>query len=332
MAHPKIVGRVSHHLMRVSKTIHADMQQTLHSVRGIVSNQTGSIGPSNNGGDRTDSRPSHGYRSHIPRYVSDDEMHHMNVEDLRSLYFECKDYIHGTDVATRECGYHTNYVDSTYDMEHGQASFNDAIVDDACRDYVTSTSMPTEVQVHMHFETPICFIIFLESSVATTYERVGGAGPSREFEEPWVDLTFDLTQRWPSYTGPKIGVQIKHSEQSSVNFPSSTATPEVTACPNRAPVVSQTHDSMTSPLGVEMMTYPHTTPMASVPESVLGSHTHDPMTSPLGLEAVGIDSHRVIGRRSQQTDEDLEDGNRSQRLRHEIDTEDIVPPRDSISC
>ena len=91
-------------------------------MRGIVSSQTRPTGPSHSGGDRTDSRPSHGDRSRIPRYVSDDEVHHMSVEDLRSLYFECRDYIHGTDVAARECGYHTSYVDSTYEMEHGQAS------------------------------------------------------------------------------------------------------------------------------------------------------------------------------------------------------------------
>ena len=122
MAHPEVVGRVSHHLTRVSETICADMQQTLHSVRGIFYSQTESIGPSDTGGDHVYSRPSHGDRSRIPRYVSDDEVHHMSVEDLRTLYFECRDYIHGTDVAARECGYHTSYVDSTYEMEHGQAS------------------------------------------------------------------------------------------------------------------------------------------------------------------------------------------------------------------
>eukprot|EP01018_Ginkgo_biloba_P012301 Gb_07251 [translate_table: standard] len=231
-------------------------------------------GPSHSGGDCTDSRPSHGDRSRIPRYVSNDKVYHMSVEDLRSLYFECRDYIHGTD-----------YVDFAYGMEHGQASS------------------------------------FLKSSVATAYERVGGAGPSREFEEPRVDLMFDLTQRWPSYTGPET-VQIKHSEQPSVDLPSCTATPEATTCLDMAPVVSQTHDSMTSPLSVEVTTCPDTTPMASVPESVLGSQTHDPTTSPL-------DGHCVIGRQSRQTDEDLEDGDRRQRLRHKIDTEDIVPPRDS---
>eukprot|EP01018_Ginkgo_biloba_P023283 Gb_20531 [translate_table: standard] len=331
MAHLEVVDRVSHHLTRVSKTIHVDMQHTLHSMRGIVSNQTGSTEPSDSGGDLADSRPSHGDRSRIPQYVSDDEVHHISMEDLHSLYFKCRDYIHGTDVATRECGYHTNYVDSTYEIEHGQASFLDAIVDDACRE-------------------------FLESLVATAYERVGGAGPSREFEEPQVDLTFDLTQRWPSYTGPKTSVQIKHSEQPSVDFSSCTATPEAITCPDMAHVVSQTHDSITSPLGAEAITCPDTNPMvsqtndsatsslgaevttcpdiapmASIPESVLGSQTHDPMTSPLGLEADGIDDHHVIGRQSRQTDEDLEDGNRSQRLRYEIDTKDIVPPRDSVS-
>jgi len=122
MAHTEVVGRVSHHLMRVSKTIRDDMQQTLHSMRGIVSSHTGSTRPSDTGGDRADSRPSHGDRSRIPQYVSDDEVHHMSVEDLRSLYFECRDYIHGTDIAARECGYRTSYVDSTYEMEHGQAS------------------------------------------------------------------------------------------------------------------------------------------------------------------------------------------------------------------
>eukprot|EP01018_Ginkgo_biloba_P003454 Gb_29493 [translate_table: standard] len=180
--------------------------------------------PSDTGGDHVDSRPSHGNRSRIPQYVSNDEVHHMSVEDLRSMYFECRDYIHGTYIAARECGYRTIYVDSTYEMEHGQASFLNAIVDDACREFATSTSMLTDV-----------------------------------------------------------------------------------------------------------MTCPDTTPMASIPESVLGSQTHDPMTSPLGLEDAGIDGHRVIGRWSRQTDEYLEDGNRSQRLRREIDTEDIVPPRDSVS-
>eukprot|EP01018_Ginkgo_biloba_P006840 Gb_25732 [translate_table: standard] len=143
MAHPEALGRVSHHWTRVSKTIHDVIQQTLHSMRGIVSSQTGSTGPSDTGGDCGDSRPSHGDRSCIPWYISDDE-------------------------------------------------FLDAIVDDACREFVTSISMPTDVQR------------FLESSVATAYERVGGAGPSREFEEPRVDLTFDLTQRWPSYIGPEV--------------------------------------------------------------------------------------------------------------------------------
>eukprot|EP01018_Ginkgo_biloba_P040374 Gb_28307 [translate_table: standard] len=92
----------------------------------------------------------------------------------------------------------------------------------------------------------------------------------REFEEPRVDLTFDLIQRWPSYIGL-----------------------EVTTCPDMALVVSQPHDFVTSPLGVEVMIYPI---MASVPESVLGSQTHDPMTSPLGLEDAGIDGHQVIRR------------------------------------
>ena len=49
------------------------------------------------------------------------------------------------------------------------------------------------------------------------------------------------------------------------------------------------------------------------------------------MKAAGIDGHHVIGRWSQQSDEDLEDGNRSQRLRREIDTKDIVPPRDYVS-
>eukprot|EP01018_Ginkgo_biloba_P019841 Gb_31470 [translate_table: standard] len=83
--------------------------------------ETGPTGPSHNGGYRTNSRPSYGDRSHIPRYVSNVEVYHMSVEDLHSLYFECRDYIHGID-----------YVDSAYDMEHGQALFLDAIVDDAC--------------------------------------------------------------------------------------------------------------------------------------------------------------------------------------------------------
>eukprot|EP01018_Ginkgo_biloba_P002420 Gb_16875 [translate_table: standard] len=289
MAHPKVVGRVSYHLMRVTKTICADMQQTLHSVRGIVSSQTGSIGPSDSGGDCADSRPSHGDRSHIPWYFSNDEAHHMSVEDLRSLYFKCRDYIHGTYVATRECGYHTNYMDFTYEMEHGQA------------------------------------LRFLESSVATSYERVGGAGPSEEFEEPWVDLTIATPEVVITYPDTAPIVSQTHD---SMNSPLDI---EVTTCPDMTPVVSKTHDLATSPLGVEVTTCPDTTPKASVPKSVLGSQTHDPTTSPLGLEPVGIDGHHVIGRQSRQTDEDLEDGNRSQRLRREIDTEDIVPPRDSVS-
>ena len=43
----------------------------------------------------------------------------MSVEDLCSLYFECRDYIHIIDVVARECGYRTDYVDYVYDMEHG---------------------------------------------------------------------------------------------------------------------------------------------------------------------------------------------------------------------
>eukprot|EP01018_Ginkgo_biloba_P016808 Gb_26506 [translate_table: standard] len=164
-------------------------------------------GPSQSGGDGVDSKPSHGDRSHIPRYVSNDEVHHMSVEDLHSLHFECRDYIHGTDVSTRECGYRTNYVDSSYDIEHGQASFLNTMVDDVCREYATLDSMPTNVQK-----------MFLESSVTTAYERVVGAGPSREFEEP-----------------------------------------RVTTCPD-------------------------TTPMDSVPKSVLGLQTHDPTTSALGSQ------------------------------------------------
>eukprot|EP01018_Ginkgo_biloba_P016407 Gb_25558 [translate_table: standard] len=208
----------SHVLFLDHLSINSQSWHTL-SVRGIVSSQIGSTGPSDSGGDRATSRPSHGDRSCIPWYVSDDE-------------------------------------------------FLDAIVDDACQEYATSTSMSIDVQT---------------------------------------------------------GIHIKHSEQPSVNFPSCTATPEVIACPDITIVVSQTHDSMTSPLGVEATTCPDTNPMASVPESVLGSQTHDPTT------AAGIDGHHVIGRWSRQTDEDLEDGNRSQRLRPEIDTKDIVPLRDSIS-
>eukprot|EP01018_Ginkgo_biloba_P018252 Gb_26432 [translate_table: standard] len=246
---------------------------------------TESIGPSHSGEDCIDSRPSHGDRSRIPRSVSNDEVYHMSVEDLRSLYFKYRDYIHSTNVATRECDYRTDYVDSSYEMEHAQASFLDDIMDDACQEYMTSASMLTDR--------------FLESSVVIAYERVGGAGPSREFEEPRVDLMFDLTQRWPSYTGPET-IQIKHSEKPSVDFPSCTATPEVD------------HDFMTSPLGVEVMTCPDIAPMASVPESVLGSQTHDPTTSPLGLEVAGIDAHHVIGKPSQKIDEDPEDGDRIQ--------------------
>eukprot|EP01018_Ginkgo_biloba_P007853 Gb_02554 [translate_table: standard] len=148
MAHPEVVGCVSHHLTRVSETIHEDMHHTLHSMRGIVSSQTGPIGPSHSGGDCVDSRPSHGDRSRIPWYVSNDES-------------------------------------------------------------------------------------FLESSVATAYERVGGEGPSREFEEPQT-------------------VQIKHFEQPSMDLPSCTATPKTTTCPDTTPMVSKTYDFVTSPLGVEV--------------------------------------------------------------------------------
>eukprot|EP01018_Ginkgo_biloba_P030110 Gb_24201 [translate_table: standard] len=150
--------------------------------KGRLANRHHAHGPSHSGGDGVNSRPSHGDRSSILRYVSNDEVHHMSVEDLRSLYFECRDYIYGIDISTRECGYRTDYVDFAYDIEHGQASFLDSMVDDICREYATSASMPTDVQQ-----------TFLESSIATEYERVSGAGPSREFEEPRVDLTFDLT-------------------------------------------------------------------------------------------------------------------------------------------
>eukprot|EP01018_Ginkgo_biloba_P005204 Gb_27368 [translate_table: standard] len=69
-----------------------------------------------------DSRPSHGDMPRIPRYVSDDEVKHMSVEDLCSLYKECRDYIHDTYVSARQGRYRTDYVDSAYDIEHGQAS------------------------------------------------------------------------------------------------------------------------------------------------------------------------------------------------------------------
>eukprot|EP01018_Ginkgo_biloba_P018324 Gb_22697 [translate_table: standard] len=152
---------------------------------------------------------------------------------------------------------YTDYGSEFYGVSKGHL-FLDAIVDDACREYATSVGMSTDVQT------------FLESLVAIAYERVGGAGPSKEFEEPQVDLMFDLTHQWPSYTSP-----------------------EVMKCPDM-------------------------TLMDSFPKSVLRSHTHDPTTSPLGLK-------------SRQANEDLEDGDRIQHLRHEIDVEDIVPPRDSIS-
>eukprot|EP01018_Ginkgo_biloba_P029641 Gb_38711 [translate_table: standard] len=100
--------------------------------------------------------------NHVFHDVSEDEVQHMRVEDLPSVYKECRDYIHGTDVSARQGGHHTDYVDSAYDIEHGQASQT-----------------------------------FLESSIITAYERVGGVGPSIEFEGPRVDLTFDFTQRWP---------------------------------------------------------------------------------------------------------------------------------------
>eukprot|EP01018_Ginkgo_biloba_P032314 Gb_32260 [translate_table: standard] len=99
-------------------------------------------------------------------------------------------------------------------------------------------------------------------------------------------------------------VQIKHFEQPSVDLPSCTTTLEAMACVDTTHVVSQTHDSSTSPLGLEVMTYIDTTTMVS--------QTYDLVTSPLGLESVGIDGHRVIGKRSQQTNEDLEDEDKSQ--------------------
>eukprot|EP01018_Ginkgo_biloba_P036492 Gb_25053 [translate_table: standard] len=131
-------------------------------------------------------------------------------------------------------------------MEHPK--FLNAIMDDACQEYETSASMPNDQT-------------FLESLVTTAYEWVGGAGPSREFEEPQI-------------------IQTKHFEQPSVDLPSNptmgisscTATPKVKKCPDMAP-------------------------MDLVPESVLGSQTHDTMTSPLGLEPANIDGHRVTSRR-----------------------------------
>eukprot|EP01018_Ginkgo_biloba_P018859 Gb_25962 [translate_table: standard] len=101
---------------------------------------------------------------------------------------------------------------------------------------------------HMYSSSLLWWMMYAE--IATVYERVVGVGPLREFEEPGVDLTFDLTQRWPSYIGPEPG---------------------------------------------------------------------------------GIDGHRVTGKMSQQTNGDLEDEDRIQLLRYEIDAEDIVPPRDSVS-
>eukprot|EP01018_Ginkgo_biloba_P006030 Gb_39167 [translate_table: standard] len=154
-------------------------------VDDVLLRQNVPTGPSHSGGDGVNSRPSHGNRSCILQYVSNDE-------------------------------------------------FLDAMVDDVCREYATSSSMSTNVQQ-----------TFLESSVTISYERVGGVGPYREFEEPWVDLTFDLTQRWPSYTIPET-VQTKHFEKLSVDLPSYTVTPKVMTCTD-------------------------TDPMASIPESVLGS-------------------------------------------------------------
>eukprot|EP01018_Ginkgo_biloba_P027650 Gb_16161 [translate_table: standard] len=49
--------------------------------------------------------------------------------------------------------------------------------------------------------------------------------------------------------------------QPSVDLPSCTATPE--ACPDTAPVVSQTHDSTTSPLSAEAIACLDTTPVVS---------------------------------------------------------------------
>eukprot|EP01018_Ginkgo_biloba_P012183 Gb_17242 [translate_table: standard] len=87
---------------------------------------------------------------------------------------------------------------------------------------------------------------------------------------------------------------------------SCTVTLEVTTCVDMPPVVSQTHDSMTSPLGLE---------------------EHDLVTSPLCLEPTSIDGYFVIGRRYWKTNKDPKDGDRIQCLRHEIDVGDIVPPK-----
>eukprot|EP01018_Ginkgo_biloba_P018862 Gb_25963 [translate_table: standard] len=193
---------------------------------------------------------------------------HSIVEEMGSIVGTLMEIDHAfqdMSLMIRECGYHTYYVDSTYDINHGQGS------------------------------------TFLESSVATVYERVVGVGPSREFQEPWVELTFDLTQRWPSYIGPEN----KHFEQPSVDLPSCTTTLKVMTCVDTTPMVSQTHDSSTSPLDLEVTTCPNTALMASVPKSMLGSQTYDPMASPLGYQPAGIDDHHVIGRRSQKTNEDL---------------------------
>eukprot|EP01018_Ginkgo_biloba_P000861 Gb_28327 [translate_table: standard] len=198
MAHPEVVGHVSHHLMRVLETIHVDIQPTFQRIKGIISSQTLSTEPSHSGGGKVDSRPSHGNMSHIPRYVSNDE-------------------------------------------------FLNVIVDDACYEYVTSVGMSIDVQTIQ----------------------------TKNFEEPSVDL--------PS--NPTMGISY------------STITPE-------------THDPMPSPFILE---------------------TRDPTTSPLGLEPIGIDGHRVTSIRSQQNSEDLEDGDRSQCLRHETHDEDIIPPKDFIS-
>eukprot|EP01018_Ginkgo_biloba_P010745 Gb_11499 [translate_table: standard] len=86
--------------------------------------------------------------------------------------------------------------------------------------------------------------------------------------------------------------------------------------------------------GITLCTTPKTTcddmtHVTSLLKRNLSAQTHDRVTSPLSLESIVIDGHRVIGRRSRPTSEDLEDGDRSQCLRHEINAKDIVPPRDS---
>eukprot|EP01018_Ginkgo_biloba_P001864 Gb_29131 [translate_table: standard] len=183
-----VMAQRSQHLTRVLETFHGDMQQIMDHVNVLVSRQIPSTESSYFGRGMGDSRYSHGVRSHFPRYVFDHELQHMGLEDLHSLYRECRDYFYGTEESVGQFGPH-DYVDSTYDDEHGQSSFFDVTVDNAYREYEIPVGMQADVQRTI-----------LETSIMTTFERVGGVGPSIEFEEPSVDLASDFTQGCPSYT------------------------------------------------------------------------------------------------------------------------------------